>query len=54
MLVACIRMAGHLLTFNISFGGKGNISVTSKDFRAVTSYPILFDKEVSRFRDNVI
>ena len=40
-------MAGHLLTFNISFGGKGNISVTSKDFRAVALYPILFDKEVS-------
>jgi hypothetical protein len=42
-------MATHLLSFAVSFGGKGNISVTSKDFRAVPMLPVLLDNEVRAF-----
>jgi hypothetical protein len=45
-------MATHLLTLHISFGGKGNIGVTTQDFRAVTLLPFLFDTEVNTFYRN--
>ena len=53
MMYVCLclyhrRMTTHLLTFYITFGGKGNINTINKtNLKVVKVYPILFDQEVS-------